>query len=150
MRYSRFTRALLLFALMASCLQIGRSQATIAPAMCTDDGNRIQQTITIPSTFVGPWYIQSYSPFILPDGVLFIDGVGDEFYLSGDNPTLDTLTVAPDGSFVFTFFRDPTLAFSPVTFTNGAEDITVNLDAFTAPSSGITGSLGAAQRILYV
>jgi len=143
MRYSRFTRALLFLALMASCLQIGRSQATIAPAMCTDDGNRIQQTITIPSTFVGPWYIQSYSPFILPDGVLFIDGVGDEFYLSGDNPTLDTLTVAPDGSFVFTFFRDPTLAFSPVTFTNGGETITVDLDAFTAPSSGITGNLGA-------
>ena len=149
MRFSRFTRALLFFALMTSCLQIGRSQSTVdvAPAMCTDDGVRIQETITITSPTGDAWYLSSYSPFILPDGVLFIDGVGDEFYLSGDDPALDTLvaSTAPDGSFVFTLvvFRDPTLAFSPVTLTNGGETITVDLDAFTAPSSGITGNLGA-------
>jgi len=149
MRYSRFTRALLFFALLASCLQIGRTQSTIdvAPAMCIDDGVRIQETITISSPNGDAWYLSSYSPFILPNGVLFIDGVGDEFYLSGDNPALDTLevTMAPDGSFEFTLdvFRDPTLEFSPVTFTNGAETLTVDLSAFTAPSSGISGNLGA-------
>ena len=150
MKYSRFTRALVLFALMATFLQIGQAQTStieVAPAMCTDDGARIQETITITSPSDDAWYIDSYSPFILPDGVLFIDDVGDEFYLSGDNPALDTLAASagPNDStiFVLVVFRDPALDFSPVTFTNNSETLMVDLDAFTAPSSGITGNLGA-------
>ncbi len=148
MKHSRFTRVLFTLALSLTFLLGAQAQTidtVVTQCNCTDD-IRVKDSIAFKSNSSADWYLVSYTGYTLPDSILWHDAdlLNDEFYLSTDEPEKDTLIGEDIGGgqyqFSFVSFRDGTVAFDEVVFSNGSETLIVSLDVCTAADDGLTGS----------
>ena len=156
MNQARLTRwfAMMLFLGIGSFSGFGQI-ITIDSAytcICDDSGMRTKDSIVITSTSSKIW-LQSYTGYVLPDSVLYheADDSNDEFYLSTDEPEKDTLvSISDDGTtytYAFVSFRDPTVAFDSIVFSNGTNTASASYGVCTALPSNTIMNLAGSDTI---
>jgi len=151
MNHSSFRSIVALLILM----WVGHGQVTAQTisvrdtCICTDNPLRALDTIIITSASANPVYVDSYSPKLSPNQVLYYEPFGSEFYLSWQTPERDTLELLnPGGPAPFQFkyvgYRVSTEMFDNLTFAQvGGGMVSTSFGACVPPD----GALPATDSI---
>ena len=148
MNHSRLSSivALFLFMWIGHGQVIGQTIALKDTCICTENPLRALDTILITSMSSMPVYVDSYSPKLSPNQVLYYEPFGSPFYLSWQTPELDTLPLVdtlagPLYVFKYAGYRVSSQAFDSLTFAQlGGATITTALGACIPPDAALAAT----------